>query len=262
MKKIIFLSILVFLAYLFYPNVINSSSSGSPGGKTGSPTDGASCNACHYAGNGNQNNISITSNIPSDGYTPNEIYSITATINQSGTNKFGFEITSEEGNLGSSKAGTFIITNTNETKLVNNNTAVTHKSSGNTGINNTKSWTFDWQAPNAGIGNIIFYAAFLGTNEDGTNSGDILYTKQINFEESNTNSTNNMKEEEIVFNSINKLVETNQIANIKVYTINGSLITESKNTNSISLKNLKPGIYLINATNLKGKQKTKKININ
>ena len=39
-------------------------------------------------------------------------------------------------------------------------------------------------------------------------------------------------------------------------------LKKSKNTNSISLKILKPGIYLIDATNLEGKQKIKKININ
>ena len=64
MKKVLFLfSIIICLAILFYPKPSNSNGTGSPGGKTGSPTDGVNCTQCHYAGSGT--GATITSNIPS-----------------------------------------------------------------------------------------------------------------------------------------------------------------------------------------------------
>ena len=102
----IFLPI-VFFSIILYPNqYILSNQTGSPGGKTGSPIDGATCTACHYAGLASD--ALITTNIPASGYVPNEIYTITANINQSGINNYGFEITSEEANFGSAKTGTAI----------------------------------------------------------------------------------------------------------------------------------------------------------
>ena len=126
MKKILTLFSIAFaVAVFFYPTTSNSNASGSPGGKTGSPNDVAnfnisSCTGCHYAGVGT--GATITSDIPSSGYVPGNVYTITANINQSGINKFGFEITAEEANFGSAKTGTFFVTNGTETKLVNSNT--------------------------------------------------------------------------------------------------------------------------------------------
>ena len=118
-KSLLLIPICIGLSIFFYPTTSNSNGSGSPGGKTGSPSDGASCTGCHYAGLGT--GATITTNIPPSGYVPNQTYTITANINQSGINKFGFEITAEEANFGSAKTGSFLITNSNETKFVNNN---------------------------------------------------------------------------------------------------------------------------------------------
>ena len=166
MKKELFLiPILVFLLYAMYPTYSNSNGTGSPGGKTGSIGDGSTnnCTNCHYGGLGN--GASITTNIPIDGYTAGETYTITATVQQSNISKFGFELTAEEATSGN-KTGQFLITNSTETKLVNNNNAVTHKAGGTTGINNSKSWSFDWIAPTGTTELITFTGAFLGTNND------------------------------------------------------------------------------------------------
>ena len=88
---IIFLSGLIFISIIFYPNITNSNGNGSPGGKTGSIGDnGVSCTACHYAGNGNGANI--TTNIPTSGYVPGQTYTVTASIQQNGISKFGFAL--------------------------------------------------------------------------------------------------------------------------------------------------------------------------
>ena len=133
---------------------------GSPGAKTGSPGDGASCLECHA---GTANNVSnwISSDIPGTGYVPGEKYNLTATGTHSGVGRFGFELTAE--NTSNAKAGTFSI-NDNGTKLVNSNAAVTHNSSGTLPSGDSRSWTTEWTAPEAGTGDVTFYAAFNAAN--------------------------------------------------------------------------------------------------
>ena len=178
MKKLL-LIIPITLMIFFYPTTSNSNATGSVGGKTGSPTDGADCTQCHYAGLGSA--ATITSNIPTSGYIPNQVYTITASI-QGSNDQYGFEITSEEANFGSEKKGTFFITNNAETKLTNNNKAVTHKLGGTQG-SGIKTWSMDWEAPNSGTGAITFFGAFMEGNMDQSNSGDIYHSTTLSVNE-------------------------------------------------------------------------------
>lgn len=163
------------------------SSGGSPGGKSGSPGDGGtSCTQCH-AGTAQQASEWITSNIPATGYVPGQTYTITATGTHNGVQKFGFEVTAED--FGSTKKGTFIITNAAQTKLVNGAKAVTHTSGGTTPFGNSKTWTFDWTAPVAGTGQVTFYGAFNAANGNGSNSGDVIYLSSAAFNEFTTSIT-------------------------------------------------------------------------
>ena len=171
-KYLLIIPITIALGIFFYPTTSNSNAAGSEGGKTGSPTDGASCTGCHYAGVGT--GATITSDIPSSGYIPGDLYTITANINQSGISKFGFEITSEEANFGSAKKGTFFVTNSTETQPVNNNTAITHTAGGTSG-SDSKSWSMNWEAPNTGTGDITFYGSFIAANGNGNNMGDTYH---------------------------------------------------------------------------------------
>jgi hypothetical protein len=152
-------------------------STGSPGGKSGSPGDGgATCTDCH-GGTATFQEGWITANIPAEGYIPGETYTITATGTHEGVGKFGFEVTSE--NDGAQKAGSMIVTNSVENQLANGNQSITHKSTGTTPTGNTKTWMFDWTAPAEGTGNITFYGAFNAANGNGNNSGDVIYTSSL-----------------------------------------------------------------------------------
>ena len=247
--------IIIALVIFFYPINSNSNSTGSPGGKTGSPMDGVSCTACHYAGLGND--ASITTNIPVSGYVPNETYTITANILQSGIDNYGFEITSEEENFGSAKTGTFFVTNSNETKLVNNNTAITHTIGGTNAINNMKSWSMDWEAPNTGTGTITFYGAFIAANGDGTNSGDTYHSATLSVTEGSVSTTESIYlENNIIFNSITKTIESINNSKLSVYNLEGKLILSS-NKRYTNLTDLSKGTYII-----KSKEATKKIILN
>ena len=138
--------------------LLYSYNSGSPGGKSGSTGDGGStCTDCHSGAAQSQLGW-ITTNIPAEGYTPGETYTIIATGTHSGVGKFGFELTAEE--ISGAKTGTFTIIEPGRTKLTNANNAVTHTSGGTTPSGNTASWTMEWTAPASAPITVKFYAAF------------------------------------------------------------------------------------------------------
>jgi len=256
-KYLLLFPITIALAILFYPTTSNSNSTGSIGGKTGSPTDGSSCTQCHYAGQGS--GATITTNIPANGYVPNQVYTITANI-QGSDDQYGFEITAEEASLvAGSKIGTFFITNNSETKLTNNNEAVTHTLGGTQGGviqgGGMKSWNMDWEAPNTGAGAVTFWGAFIEGNMNGANSGDIYHSATLTVNEAVGNSVNDLYvQNDFTFNTITKIIET--INTVSVYDISAKLVlvTNNKTTN---ISNLKNGIYI-----LKSESKTQKIILN
>ena len=173
MKKLYYLASILLIPVAL---IIQAYSSGSPGGKTGSPGDnGTTCTQCHSGTTMNPSNW-ITTNIPGDGWLPGETYSISATGTHTGVSLFGFELTAE--NTLGQKVGTFTITDPGQTKLVTGNTAVTHTSGGTTPSGDSKTWTFDWTAPSSDEGDIVFYAAFNAANGNGGTSGDLIYLSQ------------------------------------------------------------------------------------
>lgn len=124
--------------------------SGSPAGYTGSPYDAKDCQNCH---GGSTAPVSdwITSDIPSEGYTPLNSYTITVTVTGSG--KKGFEVSPHDQNgtlLGTLTAGA-------GNKLVGGGKYVTQSSGSNS---NPSVWTFSWTAPEAGTGEVTFWGAF------------------------------------------------------------------------------------------------------
>lgn len=163
---LVIFSIIGLGSWVLYP-------SGSPGGRTGSPGDsGNNCTACH-SGTPQQATDWISTNIPPEGYTPGQTYTITASGDHFGVAKFGFETTAEDAS--GVKQGTIIITDATQTKLVNANKAITHTIDGTTPFGDTKTWNFDWTAPQAGTGDITFYGAFNAANGNGSTSGDVIY---------------------------------------------------------------------------------------
>jgi len=243
--------IFIFCALLPY-------SSGSPGGKTGSITDVSNCTQCH-SGTATKITEWITTNIPETGYIPGETYNITATGTHDGVVKFGFEITAED-NSGVKK-GLFIITNSTQTKLINSNKAVTHKSGGNTPDNNSKSWNMDWQAPDPESGDITFYAAFNAANGNGTTSGDVIYKTSLAVIENTSSGIDANKpdsKELTVYQSsdLNTLIlkysdKSLPTLNIRIIDLNGKLLISKSKTKSanddiyLNINELKTDIYII-----------------
>ena len=179
MKKSIFIfGSIIAIAILFYPQSTIGKLTGSPGGKTGSTMDNSDCTSCHNVQGTTVSTTNITSNIPSDGYIPGNTYTITANlVNAGGPN--GFEITCEE-NTSNSKTGTLFNINPSETQLVNNGNAITHTTAGNS----LNTWSFDWEAPSIGTGDITFYGAFIVAGYPiGSNIGDYLTLSTLSISE-------------------------------------------------------------------------------
>jgi len=254
MKKYLPL-IAIALAIFFYPTISNSKVDGSPGEKTNSAMDGQNCTGCHSGTiNSGIGNIEITTNIPTSGYSTGSTYTITLTGIQASCTKFGFELTAENAMLG--KAGTFLITNSTETKFADgtNNTAVTHKTAGNSG-NTTKSWSMDWTASTNISGSTIFYAALLFANNNGNWNGDNTFTTSLTVNEDVVNGiSDNTFKNSFTYNSLTKTIETTNA--ILVYDISGKLVLTTKEK-STTISYLKKGIYI-----LKSENKTQKIILN
>jgi len=246
--SLIIIPITIVLTILFYPTNSNSNGTGSPGGKTNSPNDASNCTSCHSGIlNSGTGNAAITSNIPVNGYVIGNTYTITLTGVKANCIKFGFELTAENGIY---KSGDFMITD-NTTKLVNANNAVTHKSSGTSGIT-TKSWTMDWKPTANSNENTIFYAAIMFANANSNNNGDNIISTSLSVDEEVANGINdNTFENSFHYNSINKTIES--INSTLVYNINGKLVLSTKKKLS-TVSHLKEGIYI-----LKSKNRTQKI---
>ena len=178
MKKNTFiLGSIIAIAILFYPQSIIGKLTGSPGGKTGSPMDNSDCTSCHNIQGTTVTTTHITSNIPSNGYIPGNTYTITANLNASGP--LGFEISCEE-NTSNTKTGTLFNTDPITTQLVNNGNAITHTTAGNS----LNTWSFDWESPSIGTGDITFYGAFIVAGYPiGSNTGDYLTLSTLNISE-------------------------------------------------------------------------------
>lgn len=155
-----------------------SNSSGAPAAHTGSPADGMTCamSGCHTGSAVVVVPGIITSTVPVTGYIPGQVYTITATVSQTGINKFGFQISpqSPTGLL----RGTLAITSPTTTKIVSTK-YVTHTSGGTAATANSRTWSFNWTAPVAGTGSVTFYGAFNYTNSSNSSSGDLIRTSTL-----------------------------------------------------------------------------------
>jgi len=210
--------------------------SGSPGGYTGSPTDGHNCTACH-GGTASTVDSYITTDIPIDGYIAGTTYNITVSYSSGG--KKGFELTCEDANHG--KVGQ--LHTGSGTKLTNANHAITH----NQKVSSSPAiWNFTWTAPEMGTGPITFYAA-LAINESQTklcslpiNEKDISGVEAISAE--NVQLYPNPAMDVLHLKTINNDKKT---ANI--YSLDGKLMARYSlnKEGQLDISTLQPNVYMI-----------------
>jgi len=262
-KNILFAFSALAVAFLLISNVL--SNSGSPGAKTGSPLDGATCAQCHSSTVTSAEWIST--NIPETGYVAGQKYTITLNASDATAQKIGFEM-SAESTVG--KQGAFTITDDVKTKLTNNGKSVTHKSAGVAPVDGKNSWSVDWTAPITGTGDVTFYAAINAANGNGNTSGDKIYTSKLTVSEAITTSVTKAKSEG--FNLYPNpafgffFVEAKgEIQQINICDLSGKVIHSENNIRStkaqVDLDEVKPGLYITKVVTSEG-EFTRKIQLN
>ena len=158
------------LASMFVSRVASASASGPIDGVTGAPTPTGTeftCfNSCHksFALDSGPGLLEI---VGPESYVPGEVYEITVSLSHDGQSRWGFEMTAidDELLLG---AGNFVPRNL----LTKVSTAASNRQYIKQGLFGTApnhldfaSWTFDWMAPEEGVGSISFCgASFLAKN--------------------------------------------------------------------------------------------------
>jgi uncharacterized protein (TIGR03437 family) len=164
-------------------------SPGPPLGFTGAPDEGT-CVGCHYTfGQPNPPNsrgkVEITG-LPAV-YTPGQTYTLTITVSHPTARAWGFEMTAIDANGTSSTVGSMTAVNATTT-LKRDSTAsgqvrtyFSHNdeagiAKGKTGSN---SWSINWTAPAATVGDITFYAAGNAANNQVTPEDDYIYTTSV-----------------------------------------------------------------------------------
>lgn len=226
-------------------NHLISNVNGPPAGNTGSPADNKTCarSGCH---NGTASSITgvFSSNIPSAGYTPGQTYTISALVGMMGIVRYGFQITPQDpaGNM----MGTLIVTDPSTTKITGTK-YITHTAGGTFSPAFSRTWSFDWVAPPAGSGDVVFYGAFNYANNNGSTSGDAIHTSSMTIPENTSVGLN----EKFISNLSVYPVPADKFVNIKfylkdisdikisLYDLKGKLMFED-------IGNMNPGINHIN----------------
>jgi hypothetical protein len=186
MKKIILLAFIGVLGNIVLESKI-AKRDGTDPGYTGSPGDSSkNCTTCHGGITLNEEGW-ITSNIPAEGYTPGETYTIKATNYAMGGTRFGFEISPQA--LNGDLLGTMVITDTARTKLVGDDKYITYKADGVEGVD-SNVWIFDWIAPASGTGDVVFYGAF--NSNPGHKGGDNTTLSTLTVHESGATGISNV----------------------------------------------------------------------
>jgi len=156
---------------------------------TGAPAIGSEaaeglCIQCHnsFPANPDTNATLTLDGVPAK-YEPGKTYTLTMKIADSDTTllRWGFQLTAIAMKDGAG-AGEFNAIDPSRTMIVMSMTGTRshiEHSYGGTGIGQSggTSWTFEWKAPAAPVGEIGFFAAANAANADGSNQGDRIYTK-------------------------------------------------------------------------------------
>ena len=150
--------------------VILSNSGGPSGNYANNAPSYNNCTQCHNgAVNSGNGNVSIQG-LPSAGYTPGELYSLTVNVTGTNSRGYGFQMASQVGN---DNAGNFSLGTLSEDAELNGN-RVQHSSRTVSG-----EWIIDWLAPSSDVGDITFSVSGLATGGNSSTGGDNVYTNAV-----------------------------------------------------------------------------------
>lgn len=239
--------------------------SAAPAGYTGSPGDGRICTECH-GGSATEKTGIISSDIPVDGYVPGSTYTITVTLNNPGTTRFGFQLSPQ--NATGTQLGSWG-GNTSDVIILAGKYASHRLAS--TDANDTKTWTMQWTAPAAGTGDVTFYGAFNISNANNSESGDQIWKSSMKVSENGASKVADadvLEMKAFVSQSGSLQVQwdgySNQKASVRLFDMNGKEVAIWNNVSrenalwQAALPQLQAGIYLLQVESA-GKSATQKL---
>ena len=179
----------IFHSFLFADDcsapLLGAAHSGAPGE--------VSCTGCH-SGSANTGPGTVDYHIGNGTgfYTPGEMMTIVISMEEGNVNQFGFQTVALRAS-NNANAGTFSLTDTDETRLIEDD----HNGSDRIYVGHTvcgadsdtpgsKQWSFQWEAPTQDIGDIEIYLSALATNHNHSTSGDHTYTQIITLSSQTT----------------------------------------------------------------------------
>jgi len=260
--------VLIAFAFLALPitlllttNDTYSNPTGAPAGAAGAPADNNNTCArsgCHSGTAGTRDGM-ITTNIPSSGYVPGQLYTVTVSITEAGISKWGFQITPQTSS--GAMQGTWSLEEPTRTKIVSTK-YVTHTTAGNGGASGSTSWNIRWTAPAAGSGDVDFYAAVMASNGNGSTSGDQIFKDNLTVSEDLSASVSETNE---VITSVfpNPVIEntiyvrsSGSVQGYELLDLRGSKVLSGQLNNEsnveINVEQIPAGIYVLKLQHAKG----------
>ena len=262
-KKIVLILSSAFLVFTFFAGILTDNGKA---GTTGSPGEN-NCTQCHdsFGANTGTGSVTITSNMTNWEYVPGQTYQVSVTVAQSNVSLFGlgFEALQSSGaNAGTLTPGTG--TQIKNALVGGNQRAnIVHTLNGGASAN-THTFSFTWTAPSTNVGAITFYAAGNATNNNGSDTGDRVYTASQVVNP----STVGIEEDELMnaflsaypnpFNTtlnVQFSLKNNAKVQLNVMDLTGKVVaTESMNkasgihNESLDVSGLSNGLYIISIT--------------
>ena len=165
-------------------------STGAPGGTSGAPGEDT-CVVCHTGGGLNSGAGKVTISFP-DGttYAGGRTYRMRVTLEDPTASRWGFQLSVRK-EATTTAVGTFAVPATPTPAIVQilSGRYLTHSAASGSTFRAQRSqaaWEFDWTAPAAGTGAVRFYVAGNAANNNGSDSGDRIYSSNLALGEAST----------------------------------------------------------------------------
>jgi len=169
-----------YLSFPLFASALFANSDGADPGHTGAPGEQV-CTACHSGtANSGRGRVQITLGSGAT-WTPGARVRIEVQVEDPTARRWGFQLTARSSANAQQTAGTLAASD-NQTQLVSQagRQYVTHTATGTrNGTTGSVRFGFDWTAPAADFGPVTFYAAGNAANGNGSNSGDSIYTVNL-----------------------------------------------------------------------------------
>jgi hypothetical protein len=173
--------VLLTFAFVLYPLLALSNSTGALPGANGSPVSATGiglCTACHSSFDPNEGEGSVTIDAP-DSFVPGEAITFTVTLDNAtpptGTPRQGFQVSVEDADA-VAHVGALGIVDAATTQFSSGlQEYVTHTLAGT----ELTAWTVAWTAPADAPETVTIYAAGNAANGDGGTLGDYVYTDAV-----------------------------------------------------------------------------------